>query len=52
MLDRRVGMKRQYEAEGEHYIGSLETQATGQFSTTILMDINDDTVGADYSFDR
>ena len=42
----------QYEAEGEHYIGLLETQATGQFRVTILTDINGDKVGADFSFDR
>ena len=42
----------QYEAEGEHYIGLLETQDTGRFRVTILTDINGDKVGADFSFDR
>ncbi|MDJ0706183.1 MAG: hypothetical protein QNJ46_23170 [Leptolyngbyaceae cyanobacterium MO_188.B28] len=42
----------QYETEGEHYIGSLETQATGQFRVTIFTDIDGNQIGADFSFDR
>ena len=42
----------QYEAEGEHYIGSLETQATGQFQVAILADIDGEQVDADFAFER
>ncbi len=45
-------LKLNYEAEGEHYIGLLETQATGEFKVAILTDINGDKVDADFSFRR
>ncbi len=42
----------QYEAEGEHYVGSLETQAKGEFRVTIMTDINGEKVSTNYSFNR
>lgn len=42
----------QYEAGGEHYIGSLETDAVGFYEVAILTDIKGKIVNANFSFER
>lgn len=41
-----------YEAEGEHYIGSVHTDALGPFGVTVLADIDGEQVDAVFAFDR